>query len=510
MAGSRFAASDVTAPPVAPSPARAILKPRRLQVKHALAGPRMVSLLLPVLVALHVAVFAYHSLGVLRFPFDLNYGEGYVLNDAVRLSRGEPLYVDLQQFPMVRSPYPPLFPLLWSAVLPLSGVGLWPGRLLALLATVGLVVLVGWNAWRVRSGVLPVFASAGLVIASPFVYAWGAFARVDTLALLFAAGAVLSAHWLPARRGLTLAALLTLAAIWTKQTTLTAAIAIASAYLLRDIRAGVLFCLLVLIPSAMLLSALEYSTNGEFARHVLVGNAANPVSVPRATIFVVTLLAVHLPAFAGGMWWLTRALRGVPSPVASYLAVSLLGALSAGNEGSSVNYLLEPVMAVALAVPFAWRALGMFGPLSNVVAGLLACLQLIVLLHWPNGFGITYLQEGSLGRTPTADDVAVGRRLDALVQAETGDLISEPAGFAVRNGRPVHVQPIDLRAEQALGRWDSRPLTDALASGGFSLLITAFDFFPADVQRSIDAHFEVVETLRSPVGLTYRVWRFRG
>ena len=73
------------------------------------------------LVAVHVGVLLYH-LGVeVAFSYDLNYGEGYVLNDAVRLAHGESLYVDLQQFPMVRSPYPPLYPLMWSALVPLTG-----------------------------------------------------------------------------------------------------------------------------------------------------------------------------------------------------------------------------------------------------------------------------------------------------------------------------------------------------------------------------------------------------
>src|SRR5207302_587582 len=85
------------------------------------------------LVAIHVGVLLYH-LGVqLAFPYDLNYGEGYVLNDAVRLAHGEPLYVDLQQFPMVRSPYPPLYPLVWSALVPFTGPVFWPGRALSVL-----------------------------------------------------------------------------------------------------------------------------------------------------------------------------------------------------------------------------------------------------------------------------------------------------------------------------------------------------------------------------------------
>src|ERR1700694_918672 len=77
--------------------------PRTSRVIH-----RGLLIVVALLVALQVGVLAYHLALTLAFPYDLNYGEGYVLFDAVRFSRGEPVYVDLQLVPMVRSPYPPL------------------------------------------------------------------------------------------------------------------------------------------------------------------------------------------------------------------------------------------------------------------------------------------------------------------------------------------------------------------------------------------------------------------
>jgi hypothetical protein len=95
-----------------------------------------------------------------------------------------------------------------------------------------------------------------------------------------------------------------------------------------------------------------------------------------------------------------------------------------------------------------------------------------------------------------------------VIQAAAGEVIAEPAGFALRNGRPVYLQPIDLRAEQLQGRWRSEPLTSALASGRFSDVITAYNLFPADAERAIAQHFSVVETLVSPDGLTFQVYRY--
>jgi hypothetical protein len=214
---------------------------------------------------------------------------------------------------------------------------------------------------------------------------------------------------------------------------------------------------------------------------------------------------LDLPAVVASLWWLRRGLTRQPSPIAVYLPIALLAGLSAGNGGSSINYLIEPVLALALVLPFAWRAL----PREAALAGpLLAVVQLALLLHWPNSFGTTYLAENALGHTPTAADATIGAHLDSLIKTASGEVIAEPAGFALRNGRPVYVQPIDLRAEQLQGRWHSEPLTSALASGRFSDLITAYNLFPADAERTIAQYFTVTETLASPDGLTFNVYRY--
>ena len=474
---------------------------RRYQQLH-----RWLLVVMAALAALHVGVLLYHLGLEVAFPYDLNYGEGYVLNDAVRLAHGEPLYVDLQQFPMVRSPYPPVYPLVWSTLVPLAGPVFWPGRALSVLSTVGIAMLVGWNAWRVRRGVWPAVAAIGLVAASPFVYQWAGYARVDMLALLFALGGLVAAQWLGGPRAVVCAAVLCGLAIWTKQTTVTAAVAVGLAFTLRSWRMGAAFFGVLGLPSAIVLVVLNQTTGGEFARHVLLGNASNPIMPLRSAIYVGTFVFLHLIAVIAGLWWLRRALGGRPSPVALYLPISLLAALSAGNGGSSVNYLIEPLLALALALPFAWRAL----PAQSAVAGpMLAVAQLALLAHWPNAFGTSYLAESALGRTPTAADAAIGAHLDELVRSEPGEVIAEPAGFALRNGRPVYLQPIDLRAEQLQGRWRSEPLVEALARGRFARVVTAFNLFPADAERAFTQHFTLTETLPSPDGLTFQVLAYQ-
>jgi hypothetical protein len=464
------------------------------------------AVLLAALVALalvHVGVLAYHLAATLAFPFDLDYGEGYVLNDALRLARGEQIYVDLQQFPMVRSPYPPLFPLVWSWLVGLTGPSFLLGRALSVAALAAICALTAWNAHRVRAGLWPpVLVAPAIVAAAPFVYQWAGYARVDLLALLFATAGVLTAQWGRGWRWLLVSAALCTLALWTKQTTLTAALAVGVALMRRDWRHGLGFGLAVALPSLAAYAALDLSTHGEFTHHVILGNASNPFSPLRAFAYLLIFGLLDLPLLAGSMWWVRKA--GL-QPVAVYVVLAILGAVSTGNSGSSINYLLEPIIACSLVLPFAWRAL----PPHLVQLGpLLACTQLAMFLHWPNTFGTDYLQVGPHGRTPTAEDYAVGTALDAVVQAEPGAVIAEPAGFALRNGRPVYLQPIDLRAEQLKGRWDSGPLVRALSTGEFPLVITAYNLLPSDAEQVLARQFVQSADFSSQDGLTFELYRY--
>ncbi len=489
---------------------------------------------LGLLALLHVGGLLSITSQVTLFPYDLDYGEGYVLNDAVRLARREPIYVDLQQFPMVRSPYPPLFPAVWSLVIPAAGPALWPGRLIASLALAGLLGLVAWNARRAGAGPWAVVAAPAALAASPLVYDWAGLARVDTLAILLAVAAVLAAEWLGGWRGVATAAALAGLALWTKQTMVAAPVAITIAFALESRRKGLAFALLLLVPSAAAGLWLEQASAGQFSRHVLFGNSQNPFNVGRMVASTTVALALHVPPVAAALWWALGApgawrfsarrprpraslghdlvekrpgcRRRPTSPLAVYVSLALLTALAVGNEGSSVNYFLEPVTATALALPFAWRSAD---TASTSLAPLLTVVYLLLNVHLPNGFGLT---AGALPvrEPPATADRAAGAALDAAIQAEVGPVLVEAAGFAVRNGRPVYVQPVDLRAEEALGRWRSQPLVEALASGQFGLVVMSFHLLPRDAEVVLATRFRLERVLAGEHGLTYQLYRYRG
>src|SRR5439155_22739003 len=129
--------------------------------------------------------------------------------------------------------------------------------------------------------------------------------------------------------------------------------------------------------------------------------------------------------------------------------------LAVGNLGGDVNYFLERIVALALAVPLAWSAVETrIAPRPLWIAPVAGLVQLLLLFHVPNGFMASYTSGPAMGSTPVAEDVAVGDRIEGAIRRSGSNALVELAGFSVLVGAPVWLQPIDLQAEAQRARWN--------------------------------------------------------
>ena len=97
-------------------------------------------LLLLVLVAA-AALFTVDAARSVVFQYPLDYGEGPLLGQTVHLGHFEGIYrPDLAAPPYTVSNYPPVYPLVLSALARLSGPAFWYGRLLSALGLVAAAV----------------------------------------------------------------------------------------------------------------------------------------------------------------------------------------------------------------------------------------------------------------------------------------------------------------------------------------------------------------------------------
>ncbi|MCS6848042.1 MAG: hypothetical protein RMN52_10040 [Anaerolineae bacterium] len=105
--------------------------------------------------ALTVAIFAgyfivylVYARALFAFPFDYDQGEGFELYDAIRLARGEGIYLDNAQFPFYASNYPPVYRLMLVPLIWAFGPHLWVGRAVAFASSLVIGVLIFLAARR--------------------------------------------------------------------------------------------------------------------------------------------------------------------------------------------------------------------------------------------------------------------------------------------------------------------------------------------------------------------------
>src|SRR5215207_7716923 len=88
-------------------------------------------------------LFARHGLAALAFPYPLNYGEGPLLDQVVRLAGMKNIYpADLSTPPYVVSNYPPLFVLLQAPLVWIFGPEFLYGRVISLASTMAVAGLI--------------------------------------------------------------------------------------------------------------------------------------------------------------------------------------------------------------------------------------------------------------------------------------------------------------------------------------------------------------------------------
>src|SRR3974390_3347359 len=111
--------------------------------------------LLTACLLLSLAAFLVSGWRALRNPFQLNYGEGIVIWQAQHVTHFQEAYRDVRQFPHLVFHYPPVFHLTARLAVNLTGDLLTAGRLVSLLAALGISLLSGALVWEALPRVYP-------------------------------------------------------------------------------------------------------------------------------------------------------------------------------------------------------------------------------------------------------------------------------------------------------------------------------------------------------------------
>jgi len=449
-------------------------------------------------------LFLRHGWDALTFPFPLNYGEGPLLDQAVRLANFEGIYSsDLTRTPYTISNYPPFYLLVQAPFVWLFGPELWYGRLISL-ASVGvtalLVALTLFTLTRDRIAAM----AAGLTFpAIPYVLRWSSLGRVDLLGLALSwAGLFAVVRWPARRRAIAAAALLFVAAVLTRQTYVLAAPLTAFVWLLvqghrrRALELAGLSCGLGLVSFV----ALNVATDGGFFLNTVTANI-NEFRWERVSFnalgagLACPLLLLGGLAFAwraprDKVWWL----------VVPYLALSVPLALLVGKVGSDVNYLLELSAALCLATGalIAWQR-----GRPRLRALLISLLALQVLALAQSSLVPSGLQEY------VVDQEREVRQLSRIVaEAEGPVLTDEHMGLLPLNGKRIRFQPFEMTQLSRDGSWEQDRAVESIRDEEYAVVMMWEPPFARDIKRdrwtgemlgAIEAHYEPTDRIADMV-----------
>ncbi len=453
-----------------------------------------------VVLALYGLIYVQFAAQLASFPFDLDQGEGYDAWSGWLINLGQLPYSSNASYPYYSSNYPPLWSYLVSIPMAWVGPGLGAARLVSALSALATAALVGLSARRVSGTSLAGFLAAGFFLASPYVFHTTPLARVNATALLLA----VTGLWLvevPTRRRVALACLAFLAALFTKQTTLDAALAALVWLAMRHWRLAFAAAAGAGTVGVLGLLALIAATGGAFWLNVVSGNA-NPLDLGQLSGYLLNFGLVHcvlLAMAAAEAWRLRRT-----SPWALYLVTAGVACLAVAKWGAGESYFLGAIAAASvLAGSWAARHVRL-----SVSAALL--LQVALLSHGAVSDALSFLpdrgpQGALLGRAPAEADRLAAERLVQQIRMARGPVLSEDPSFAVVAERDLVGNATHLRNLYQAGLWDPTPMVDDLRARRYGIVVLNAELYPEPVLAAI-GRFYFVDRAVHINGATYHVF----
>jgi Dolichyl-phosphate-mannose-protein mannosyltransferase len=471
-----------------PSDARTVVEDST-HPDEARLRPPSARLVIAVVAGMFIAMYVVVALLRLRYPYELEWIEGGMVNHVARLRSGQPLY-GAPSLTFTPDIYTPLYFVVAAVVSVVAGTGFVALRLVSIVASLVLLAALAKLAHRETNDSVAAFVAAGLFAACYRISgAWLDIAREDTLciALLFC-GLVVARDARTARRGVAAGVLMTLSFL-TKQVALLPAIGVAlflvAARRGRSTIVGYAVAVAVGILGSSLV--LDRITDGWYGYYVWRLPAAHQVAGGSYLGFFTTDLIAPLGiAIVIGVIGLTSLRTRDSSGFLFHLIVGtslLLASYSARLHTGGYDNVLLPIYA-EIAVVF---AIGVHRVLQLPTRSWLGALAAIACL----------LQFGRLvydpvAQVPTRADVDLGdRTLAALRQLPQPVYMPGHPWYLAEVGQPTETQSASigdvLRGGGAEGRKMAETLWQTVAERRYRSIVVesavGYSYLPDNLCR---------------------------
>lgn len=508
---------------------------------------------IPIAIALAVfciyfAVMLAYARTLLLFPFDYDQGEGFELYDAIRLARGQNIYLDNAQFPFYSSNYPPVYRVLLVPLIWLFGPQLWVGRAVAFVCTLAvgaLVMIAARQLWQPANGGRwidrAVAVLAGLAFfAANYIYHVAPLARAHLPMLMFAvAGLFCIDRGLRAvtaqsqSRWTALGIALLMTAGFTKLQAVDALVAGFAFLLVRRPR----WCLQALagclVATAAIVLWLNAASNGQFWLNVVSANVneydfavtlktyaqwfqLQGVLIVCATLFVIgdVVAAIRarslLPISIWSLYFVSGSALGLltgkwgagPTYLAAAIAASCVctvGLLNRVAHQLQMNgWRLSPVYVLVAGVFLTQAALNVHLPTSGRFFGSLA--RALGYADKPSSYPPYPYYDSSgytqLGHLLDRADTANGWALVEELKKHPGPVWSEEAMLTLHAGKDVVTNPTQLLNLSKNNALDTRDMIARIEKREFGAVVFRAYFYPEDVKQAIDRNYATVGSIK--------------
>lgn len=502
------------------------------------------------LLAGHLLIYVHYAVGLMRFPFDYDQGEGFELVDTILFSQGEWPYRSSETYPFYASNYPPLFhvilvPFAWA-----FGPAYWYGRLVSFvgtLLTAGTIGLIVWREGRHRG----VAALAGLAfLASNYVYHVGPLFRQHMTMVLFETLAVAVLAQAPSirdtarrRRALAGGMALLLAAGYTKQHAVATCAAVFVFLFLRNPRRAAIWGAGFALVAGGLFLWIDWATGGAWWTNIIAANV-NDYYLAQFTGLLRQWLRLHGALIAvAALFALYELYAARLSLYTIWWVMAVASTVLAGKWGAGDSYFATAIaatcvlsgLAAARALRGAWklpggapaalkRAAGIVVPLVYVVYALsvvkmptegrfFGWLSDALGLESTHGSRYAFYDAAgwtqgyaTIGHVPTQTDVNNGWRIVDRVRTAGGPVMSEEAAFSLLADKDVITNPTQLKNLYENGLYDPSALVEALRAHDFAAVIFRAQFYPPPVLDAVYEAYYPAEAIPMN-GFSYEIWR---
>jgi hypothetical protein len=431
------------------------------------------------LIGMYLVLFALCAAGRLARPAEeFTYGESWLLDGARSVAQGEGLYSSADQVPLMHIAYTPLYYAVVGGLQRIVGdSGYTVGRVVSLVATLGGSLALAWSLKCLTSRWSLGLLAAGLFLTQNMTaLLWAPLHRVDPLAL----GLTLTGLALVTAGRISLAGVVFVLALMTKQTFFVAPVAVALT-LCPCRREFVRFAGIVVGGVAVSVGVAEWLSHGWFLWHTVVANGNEPDLFTFAALMggflqfnglpvLAALASFALPAAPGERVWRL------------YLLGCLATLPSLAKLGASSNYWLELSAATAAVLALAAYRLSLW-PMARVIAPTVVAGSLFVAMP---GYQATATEAAvniaELAQPPSprylslvGDGDGISTiRVDSMFVEEVartpGELLTDNSGLAVAARKRIEFEFQIFQLLIAEGHWSEQPILDAVAAQRFSLV----------------------------------------